>query len=252
MATIGLALLCAPASRAQSFEVASIKVSSPGSRGMTIHRYPGRITVRNAPVRYLIQFAYEMQDFQILDGSRSLTPRTYDVDATTPMNAQQRDIRLMMRFLLADRFHLTIRRETKELPVYFLTTSIKGPKLRESKAPKEQQYSTAGFGVIQAKGMPMVQLAGTLSNILGRSVADKTGLTGTYDYELSWTPDESQAQRNEPGTLETMREAIAQAIGLSGPSLFTALQESLGLRLQSGRGPVEVLVVDHIEQPSPN
>jgi len=146
----------------------------------------------------------------------------------------------MMQALLADRFKLALHRDTKELPVYALTIARGGPKLSASGG--EFPRMRIGRGQIEAQKWTMAKFASDLARQLGRPVIDRTELAGTYDFKLEWTPDESQPGSAEPGGERT--------ISVVGPSIFTALQEQLGLRLESTKGPVEILVVDHVEKPS--
>ena len=192
------------------------------------------------------------------------------------MQTQQEKMRAMVQDLLADRFGLKVHRETKELPVYALVVAKNGPKLEESKegAPDIVDFGGRGRGpdegkirgpddVKQTRRGPMIrmgrgQLAGQemripmlveqLSRITGRNVIDKTGLTGKYDIKLNWTPDEAQGAGFGGGDGPRPDAAPAD----TGPSLFTAIQEQLGLKLESQKGPVEVIVVDHIEKATEN
>jgi uncharacterized protein (TIGR03435 family) len=170
----------------------------------------------------------------------------------------------MLQALLADRFKLSIHRETKELPVYALVAAKNGPKLQEAKADATYPNGIKGpdgvarggmmrigGGEVTGQGLPIANLTRMLSQQLGRTVIDKTGLTGKYDFTLQWTPDESQgpmfkgADGAPPGGNPAPPES-------SGPSLFTAIQEQLGLKLESQKGPVEIIVIDHVEKPSQN
>ncbi|MGA8742193.1 MAG: TIGR03435 family protein [Terracidiphilus sp.] len=139
--------------------------------------------------------------------------------------------RLMMQAILADRFGLRIRRELRGLPVYNLVIAKSGLKMKEASPLQDYPWSM-GLGSITSKGMPIASLAASLSNPAGRMVIDKTGLTGRYEINLAWS------WNDEPGN--------------SGPSLFTALQEQLGLKLEPAKAPIDVVVIDHIERPSEN
>jgi uncharacterized protein (TIGR03435 family) len=144
----------------------------------------------------------------------------------------------MLEALLADRFHLKVHRETKEMPIYALVVAKNAPKLKESPAEAEFSMSFGGRGQtieLKVSKGTMSRLATQLSNDGGRKVVDMTKLTGNYDYTLSYVDD---------------RRAVAPE--QDGPSLFTAIQEQLGLRLESQKGPVDVLVVDHADKPSEN
>jgi uncharacterized protein (TIGR03435 family) len=171
----------------------------------------------------------------------------------------------MLQALLAERFKLTVHRESKELPIYALVVAKDGPKLQEAKpgdtypngikGPDGQPGAgmmMMGREGLTAQGIPIANLVRHLSRVLGRKVVDKTGLTGKYDFTLKWTPDQSQSamlrgpEGGQPGT------GSAAAPEASEPSIFTALQEQLGLKLDSQKGPVEILIIDHVEKPSEN
>ena len=144
----------------------------------------------------------------------------------------------MLRALLEDRFHLKVHRETKEQPVYSLVVAKGGPRLKNSPTDDQPRMTLASKGQgleMQFWNWDMTRLAGQISGNEGRKVLDKTGLSGEYDFTLSYVDD---------------RRAVGAQ--QDGPSLFTALQEQLGLKLESQKGPVEVLVIDHADQPAEN
>jgi uncharacterized protein (TIGR03435 family) len=152
--------------------------------------------------------------------------------------------RVILQAVLADRFRLKVHRETKDLPVYALAVGKKGPTMKES-APDVK--FAAGFEMLPFARMTnrkttMIQLAGFLSVYAGRPVVDRTGLTGSYDFTLEWNLDD--VQQREPG--------VPGGANPARPSLFTAVQEQLGLKLEPSRAPIEVLVIDHAEKPSEN
>jgi uncharacterized protein (TIGR03435 family) len=231
-----------------AFDVASVKPANPSSRGISLSGDPSRLAIRNVTIKLLIGLAYNVKDFQILGGPRLLDSEGYDIEATYGVNSPERrdrrltfvtiqadsQVRLMLQTLLMDRFHLAIRHEKKELPAYSLNIAKNGPKLRESITPEDLQDMRVDLGQIQSNRMSMEQLAGVLSRLLGIPVVDQTGLTSYYDLSLKWSPDEASADTTP------------------APSIFTAIQEALGLRLVSGREPVDVLVIDHVERPTAN
>ncbi len=145
-----------------------------------------------------------------------------------------------VRSLLEDRFHLNVHRETKESSVYDLVAGKNGPTLRETQATNDSTTSSSP-GRTSGIGATIGMLAASLASITGRPVVDKTGLTGKYDYELEWTP--------EPDTLRPDSPEPGPAGGIA---IFTALQEKLGLKLESAKGPVDTVVIDRIERPSDN
>jgi uncharacterized protein (TIGR03435 family) len=266
---------------ASAFEVATIKRNnSSGSFGMgdgrTMFRIgwgPDRFTATDVSLLTIIQMAYDVQFNQISGGPYWLRSEIYAIEAKMDESAanelhklspDQRQIeqQRMLQALLVDRCKLSVHRETKDLPEYVLTVAKNGPKLREAKP--DETYSngikgpdgrTAGAGVmvvvpgqLTAQGIPIAKLVWFLKGRreLGhRMVLDQTGLTGNYDFTLQWTPE-------SPTSNGIQGPDSATTPGSSGPSLFTALQEQLGLKLESTKAPVDVLVIDHVERPSEN
>jgi uncharacterized protein (TIGR03435 family) len=230
---IGLLVLEITAFAQTQFEVAAIKRSDPSHVGVQTFIAPGgKFSALTAPLKSLVCFAYQLRDHQVTGGPAWVETEPFDVSAKTDGVAGYDQIRGMVQALLADRFQLKFHRETREQPIYSLVLAKNGPKL--------QGVQSAGRGVgigargrLNGNGSDMATLASALSGMLGRSVVDRTGLKQFYDFAVTWTPDEEQA--NAPG-----------------PSLFTAIQEQLGLKLESTKGPVEVLVIDHAEKPSEN
>ncbi len=199
----------------------------------------------NVSVRSLIMSAYnlimldqisglpdwaEREDFDV---EGKLDADTAEVFGKLSRSDQTKQRQLMMQELLADRFKLRVRFETKDLPVYNLVVAKGGVKMKEAPLSEHSGYSM-GMGRINSKDMEVAALVASLSNPVGRKIIDKTGLTGKYEVDLSW------AWNDEPGS------------GDSGPSIFTALQEQLGLKLEPAKAPVDVVVIDHIERPSEN
>jgi uncharacterized protein (TIGR03435 family) len=149
----------------------------------------------------------------------------------------------MLQTLLKDRFHLAVHREEKELPMYRLVVSRNGPRLRESAVSGAPQPRMS-MGQITDEKANMDTLASQLGQQLGRFVSNQTGLKGDFDFHVEWAPDPGQNQGGESDT--------PSPAGVDGPSIFTALQDQLGLKLESAKGPVEVLVIDHVEKPDAN
>lgn len=231
MKPIILATLAVAAFGQPAFEVVSIKPAPAGVRNMGIGRGPGGgMNAYNVPLKFLVTYAYDVRDFQISGGQGWFDSERYDVSAKPESPASQEQLKLMLQSLLADRFKLVLHRETKQLPVYELIVAKGGPKLKESAEGTSPSLLTDGKSITAAK-VTMPMFIRLLSQFLGRSVLDKTGLPGNYDFKLQWTPDEAEGD---------------------GPSIFTATQEQLGLKLESSKGPVEVLVIDRAEKPSEN
>ena len=258
---------------ARTFDVASVRPNDSGDGRVAIQIPPGRFNVTNAPVRMLIRYAFDLQDSQIVGGPGWIDNDSFDVVASTGGEVvAPDDLRLMTQALLAERFGLQVRREVQELPIFELVLAREdgefGPSLTRSETDCEAQVAAtrrqggAGApgrqggpaqlgcgmriagGTMTANGMRLDQLATSLAPFVGRVVVDRTDLTDAFDYELLWTPDQLGAG-GPPG-------AAAPPVDGDRPSIFTALQEQLGLRLNAARGPVEVLVIDAISSPSPD
>jgi uncharacterized protein (TIGR03435 family) len=247
----------APAAQS-TFEIASLKPSAPDVSGMFMRPLSGGgLQVTGASLKNLISLAYDVRPFQISGDSQWVDTERYDIDARTansdaktptdPAN-DRRKILEGLKSLLADRFQLALHSETREQPVYALVVNKGGPKLQESTEPRSL-IRKMGRGTLKGQSVGLGMLALNLSNELGRRVIDKTGLTGKYDFELKWASSQAAAPQlaATPQTAE-----LAVPADSEGPSIFTALQEQLGLRLESGKGPVEVLVIDRAERPSKN
>lgn len=203
----------------------------------------GGLTATNATLKFLITFAYDVRDHQISAGPSWFDTERYDIVAKGPIDhptvAQNRQ---MLQTLLADRFQLRLLRETKELPEYALVVEKNGPKLHQPEGAGNGMR--IGRGRITTQAISMDHFAGNLGKLLGRTVVDKTGLQGNFAFTLEWTPDASQ-----PMGVLGPSPAVPDD---SGPSIFTALQEQLGLKLEPQKGPVEIFVIDHVEKPSEN
>jgi len=250
-----------------SFEVVSIKPSNSGDRRTMFSLQPdGRFTAVNVTVKSLIQSAYgNIKDFQISGGPGWVSSDLFDINATSDGPIDRDKLALVLQSLLAERFQLDVRREIRELPVYTLVVDKNGPKFKEADESFPSIIDLAGrgsprggharppamrlrAGSLTAQEVDMSAFAFQLSNFLGRSVVDQTRLTAKYDLKLEWTPDENQAANlREMGVAEREIPAVDP-----GPSLFTALQEQLGLKLESAKGPVEVFMIERIERPSEN
>jgi uncharacterized protein (TIGR03435 family) len=239
------------------FEVASIKPSDPAATGSQVDVSPGGVfTAKNITLKDLVQLAYELRDSELSGGPGWLDTQRYDIvakgnvagvsdDEMRKLTAERRDavkarFLLQVQMLLAERFQLKVHRETKELPVYALSVAKNGPKMKtagddDATHNLSMRRGAAGNAEITGTSVPLANLARTLSDVVGRSVRDKTGLKGNYDFKMTFTPD----------------VGLQGAAG-DGPSIFTALQEQLGLRLESEKGPVEVLVVDSAQKASEN
>lgn len=229
---------------ALTFEVASIKPSKNTTNGNFFEIPPGgqRFSATNATLKLLILTAYDVSFRQISGGPGWMSSEGYDVEAKAERPVNREQLRLMLQSLLADRFSLKLHKETKELPVYVLTPENDYAHLRENKSAGEPHAKRGSSGQMVFEDVSMSQLASFLSLRMGRDVLDKTGLTGNFDFELTWTPD--QPARGGADT--------APPPDPNGPSIFTALREQLGLKLTATKSPGVVLTVDNAEKPSAN
>jgi uncharacterized protein (TIGR03435 family) len=203
----------------------------------------------NATVRELIESAFRVKSFQVAGGPAWLGAERYDIVAKTE-NSQvgDDDLWLLLQPLLMERFGLKFHRETKELPVYSLLVGTKGNRLSQPRAGEGSSMrvsSGSGGAKMIATKMPLAKLADMLGNRLGRAVIDRTGLNGDFDFKLEWSEE-----RKDPDS--SFDVGIEDLLGLSRPSISTAVQEQLGLRLESAKGPVDIIVIDGAERASPN
>ncbi len=215
--------------------VASIK-PSPDNEPTGFKTTRGRFLARAVTARYLIAIAYGLQRFQIVGGERWVDGERFDIEAKLEaQSAGSGNEALMIKMLLADRFKLQVHQEARESPVYALVVAPGGPKI---KAVSTQGGVNVREGMLVSTGMSMGLVASLLGTRLGRTVIDRTNLEGRYPIDLRWAP--------EPGELPSDPSTTPD---LSGPSIFTAVQEQLGLKLVSTKGPSGFLVIDHIEKP---
>ena len=222
-----------------AFEVASVKPTA--TQGSFTIDFPagGGFSVRNLTVQILLQTAYALQDYQISGGPSWMTSAGFDIQARAAAGAgapSREQVLQMIQALLADRFHLALHRETRQLPMYALVVGKSGPKLQAADGSVGGTKTMLGQMIV--KKMSMTTLGNILAFDLKRPVRDETGLQGEFAFTLEWTPG-----LGESG-------AASDAGPSSRPSLFAAVQEQLGLKLESTKGPVEVFVIDHVEKPS--
>jgi uncharacterized protein (TIGR03435 family) len=241
------------------YDVATVKVNHTGSGSTRYSIDDGNLLIQNASLVGIIWQAYSLfsaSDDQITGLPGWAKTERFDVEAKVvdpdlkvleKLTKEQRG--LMLLAVLKDRFKLVAHLETREQPLYSLVVAKGGSKLTKAKdgdtyagglmgpdgKPRGGGSMNTRRGAITAQGVPLIDLTAELTQRLDRTVVDKTGLTGNFDFHLEWTPDDSAV------------ESTAAA-----PPLFTALQEQLGLKLEPGRGPVPVLVLDHIEEPTAN
>jgi bla regulator protein blaR1 len=251
-----LLLVALTLSAQKSFDVATIKPNGENDHRVMIRMRPGGgFSATGMNLRTLIMQAYNVRGYQITGGPDWMNTDRYDVNAKAeglPERVTPEMLRPMLQSLLADRFQLKLHKETKEMPVYALVNG-KGPhklKTSESGGAEARNMMRIGPGQATLTGTTMAGLAQALAQPLGRPVNDKTGIEGKFDIDIRWTPEPGQGF-GPFGTAGPPPEAIA-ASDASGPSIFTAVQEQLGLKLDSGKGPVEIIVIDSAAKPTEN
>jgi uncharacterized protein (TIGR03435 family) len=240
-----------------AFEVATVKPTDPDWHGGRYIRMEGahEFVVRNHVLRTLIAAAYNLNPKTVSSGPTWMDSSHFDIVAETPGDTPPTydEQMTMLRKLLTDRFDLQFHREQKQLPVYALRIAKSGPELQASTAspdsfpqgPSPLIFSVSSTTIkLPAHYASMAELASVFQRaVLDRPVVDETGLSGRYDFDLEFTPDEIEFGGAFAGRQNTDSDK---------PGLYTAIQEQLGLKLEATTGPVETLVVDHIEQPTPN
>ena len=262
---------------AATFEVVSIHPEKPGPDGrvmMQIGFMPnGTFTARGVTLKRLISMAYGVDEMQVTGGPDWLNQDRFSMEARADGATQEALPKLsgpeqkvvgqrMMQALMADRFKLTIRQETKEVPILALVVAKSGLKMQEAKAgdtyanglKDRDGHGHAGMmrftgGSVTAQGVPLDNLASLLTEQLHQMVQNKTGLSGKYDFTLQWTPEDHDASFG-PGP--NAGSGNAPAADAAGASIYTALQEQLGLKLESQKGTVPAYAIDHAERPTEN
>jgi uncharacterized protein (TIGR03435 family) len=237
----------APAAQEPTFEVASIKQNKTASgNSVTTFLSGGVFTAKDATLKDIIQEAYQIIDDERLQGGPGwMISDRWDI-AAKPANAtKQEEAVLMLQALLVDRFQLKFHRETQDVNGYALTQARDGAKIRTNTEttclPPCGGTNVSAGGKLTARKVPMSRFVNRLAQIVGRPVVDSTGLTGEFDMDLDWAPDGGQFGGQGREVPDDSR-----------PSLFTALQEQLGLKLEPRKMSREIFVIDHAEKPSEN
>jgi len=256
--------LWAQAAQAPRFDVVSIKPGDPNARNPRFgSRAQGRYSVENQTALQVILTAYDLDQTRLLNIPDWVKRERYSIDAEPPDSlppvagaAAQQRLQRMLQAMLAARFGFAAHRETRIMPVYELVVAKGGSKFPPPAAagqpppvvgplnPKDPtRFRQPGPGEVSAGIIGVANLPKFLAHQLGRPVIDKTGITGEYEMRLIWQPVAGEAMADAAGSAAA-REA--------GPSIFTALEEQLGLHLEAAKDPVGVLVIDHISRPTPN
>jgi uncharacterized protein (TIGR03435 family) len=252
-ASVTVGAVAQPIKLPSSFDVVSIRVNNSGAHAVMLDSEKNSFTATNVTLMTMLDLAYGMKSDLVFGAPGWAGSTRYDIQAKV-LDADgidlealsDKDLQPILRTMLVDRFQLKVHTDTKTLPLYELVVAKVGPKLKASpattvdgnEAPHDGS-TTVRHGEISGTGVTMARVSSLLSDAVRRTVVDKTGLPGNYDVALKWTPDEDAA-----------KDAGAPAD--APPSIFIAVQEQLGLKLQAGKGPVHTLIVDHIERPSEN
>jgi uncharacterized protein (TIGR03435 family) len=239
-----------------AFEVATIKPARPGIPGKGFTVRGGEVLTINTSLSDLITFAYSLHAKQILNGTDWISSEKYDITgkADVPGLPAIDQFKIMIQKLVADRFQLKFHREMKELSAYVVTVAKTGAKLTPTSAdPKSLPgLGFRGPGRLVVRNATLAEFAGVMQGTaMDRPVVDQTGLTARYDFTLNWTPDEFQFAdiRGPNGALPPPPPG---GDATEYPDLFTAIQQQLGLKIDSGKAPVDVLVIDRVNKPSEN
>jgi len=234
---LAAAIPCVAIALAQpAFEAASIKPSAPDQPGSLMTGDRSRFVLQNYSLKHCIQDAYSVQENQILGGPKWLDGDHYDIEGKLAAGTPPSQRLAMLQTLLADRFHLELHRETRTVPGYAVVAARGGPKLSKPENPDAPSSWGSGSNMANGRNVNMAGFAQTLSRSLNRPVVDETSYRDQFDFLLHWSADAAPLSGDaEPA-----------------PSLFAAIQEQLGLKLEARRLPVEVLVIDRAEKPTEN
>jgi len=235
LAVLGTGIAAAQGVRQRSFEVISIKPTLPGSNPSRATRIVGNSVRANTSVALLIRTAYSLEGYQIAKLPEWAEYQFYDIAgiADSKWGITQDEYKLMCQALLAERFQLKSHRETKDFDVYALVVGKGGSKMKPAGAASSYSFKISKPGFWQVTSEDTAHLARSLAKEVGEIVLDETGLAGKFDFSLHWSP-EGAAELGD------------------NPSIFTAVQQQLGLRLERRRQPMSILVIDHVERPSAN
>lgn len=222
-----------PVNAPKTFEVASVKIDRSLSSYGDMNYGPGHLMLTNSTLAGLVTWAYGVKDYQVLAAPSWFRSDRYDVNAKARGAPDLAHLKLLLQALLAERFHLTLHKETRQLSVFTLNVGEHGSRMKPAPGPVPPGLpqitgrSNATHKELTGLHATVAQLISSLSWDMDRPIVDYSSLTGTYDFKLEWTPDAA-----DPAVI----------------SLFTAIKEQLGLRLESAKGPVDVLVIDRADR----
>jgi uncharacterized protein (TIGR03435 family) len=242
----GPAKLIALSQTVTQYDVASVRINNSGAGSFSLNFHDESLDARNVTLEYIIEFAYDVPPDRVTGIPGGLKDQHFDIDAkvvpadgSKPPESSASQDQAKLILLLADRFHLKVHVEPKIMPVYNLIVAKGGPRVKLSQDELKDSNWNVTYQdtslVLASKGASMSDVAAAVSDRVHRPINDKTGLTGHADITLKWS-DDVAAQQGGPNVI----------------SIFTALEEQLGLKLVSSKGPVDTLVIDHIEMPSEN
>ncbi len=229
--------IAGPQDARPAYEAASVKANNSESGSSSSNGSKGQIVFTNVSLKRLIERAYNVKPFQVTSPDWTENVH-FDIAAKYPPDTKNEDRALMLRTLLEDRFKLAVHHDSKELPGFALVEAKGGFKLKPVEAAGGSSAKDYGGRVrtLTVKHTSIPSIADLLARLLGETVVDKTGIEGVYDFEFKWTADDMDGSTSSTSN------------GDPAPSLFTAVQETLGLRLQSQKVPVDIIVVDHVER----
>ncbi len=254
---LGVLLPCLVSGQAPTaFTVASVKPNKSGDDRFMLRPLPGGgLTATGVTLKMLIMFAYGVAAYQISGAPSWMGVERWDIEAKTEGvqgSLPREQFTVLLRRLVEDRFQLKYRRETRKMPIYALVVTKTGfrPKPHSPESSPHRPEVQFGFGSATFTESSVAALAGNLTLNLDRPVMDRTGIQGNYDFTLQWTPAPNEGGAGGIGL--PPRAEPPRPVDSNAPSLFTALQEQLGLKLKSTKGPVDILVIDHVVRPSEN
>jgi uncharacterized protein (TIGR03435 family) len=225
-----------------AFESATIQISKSLDATSGYDTSPRGLSIRNKTLKDCIRLAYNVKVAQLSGGPKWVDTDRYNIEAKSKRPAEEPELMRMLQTLLKERFKLEMRRETKMVPGYAIAVLKTGLKIRE--VEPGPAHANTRRGSLRAEAVSMTKLAETLSDLLGAPVTDSTGVAGVFTFALDWTPEAARPGLSSddapPSALPDMPE---------GPSLFAAIQEQLGLKLEGRRGPLDVLIIDRAEKP---
>jgi uncharacterized protein (TIGR03435 family) len=244
--TVLAGLLAAqPAAQPPEISVGSIKPSDPGTNAMGNRFPPGRFTLTGYSLMSLIESAYSVKEYQVLGAPGWMSAERWTLEGELTQPVRMFSYMQLLQPVLAERYQLKVRRETRTMAIYSLVVAKGGFKLKLAEEGAKQ--GTRYGNMIVDKKYDIRRLAQDLTGNLNMPVVDKTGLTGEYDMDLKWTPDTARPAFGDVGN-----PADLPAPDPNRPEIFTAIKEQLGLELKAAKGPVDVIVIEHAERPTPN